>query len=428
MKILIIEDQHFLRLSLKNALKPYAHVDALSSYSEFKQRSHEGFAEIDLFIIDLDLEEELQGLKILRELQNHSAHKLILTGRDDKDVIARAYENGADDYLVKPFSSEDLKEVLESVNLGNNNLSFLEHYSFSEQEEKLVRSSLSSELPIYLCGETGTGKTTLARELHLAGAKAEGPFISFNCSEFSENLMESELFGHVKGAYTGALKDKKGRVELAHNGTLFLDEVATMPLSLQSKLLKVIEERDFYPVGGEQKIYSHFKLISASCENLETLVQKGQFREDLFYRLKGINLNLLPLRSSPHKVKALVESYLSLQRRRKVIEPQALEALINYTWPGNYREFKKEMEILNTLKINCIKLSDLTFLCERNGTTQKDYYDVEKVKKMGLKNYLSQIEKDILKIVLEENRGRVRQTLTDLKISSQGFYRIQKTE
>lgn len=428
MKIVLIEDQHFLRISLKNALKGDAQVEALASYQEFQQLNSRQLQEIDLFVIDMDLEEELLGLKILSDLQNCQAHKLVLTGRDDQEVIAQAYQRGADDYLVKPFSLEDLKEVLESVRLKEKDLSFLKCYNFCDQEKKLLKNSLTSNLPIYLSGETGTGKTTLAKELHLASARANGPMISFNCSEFSENLMESELFGHVKGAYTGALKDKKGRIELAHQGTLFLDEVATMPLSLQAKLLKVIEEKEFYPVGSECKVHSDFKLISASCENLETLVAQGLFREDLYYRLKGVNLSLKPLRESPEKLQTMIGSYLSQEKRRKVIEPEALEALMSYSWPGNYREFTKEMEILSTLKINCIKLSDLSFLTKKTQSNFRDQFDVVKIKKMGLKQFVAQMEKDILKMVLEENRGKVRQTITDLKISSQGFYRIQKTE
>lgn len=428
MKIKLIEDQDYLRATVRNVLRPYGQVLPLSSYQSFLELPLEELRETDLFIIDLDLEEELLGLKILDQLQSINSYKVVLTGRDSQPIIHEVYKRGADDYLVKPFSVEDLNNIIKSLKTRKSHLSAFEKFHLNESCLAQLPAITESDLPVFLRGETGTGKTTIARAIHENSAHSKGSFVAFNCSEFAETLQESELFGHVKGSFTGAIKDKVGLIQQAHLGTLFLDEVATMPMSLQTKLLKVLEEKSFSPVGSEKTLSSEFRLISASCEDIDEKVKSGEFREDLYFRLQGLGLVLPNLRDQKKVLLKKIEEFRTAESRRRVIDDGAFSCLMNYSWPGNFRELQKELQVLVARKINIVRKEDLPIKMTIETQPSLDGTDVclDDIRSLGLKNYLAKVEKEILQKVLEENRGKVRKTLSDLKISSHGFYRIQQ--
>jgi transcriptional regulator with PAS, ATPase and Fis domain len=203
---------------------------------------------------------------------------------------------------------------------------------------------IPTDLNVYIYGETGTGKELVAKAIHYNGPRKEKPFISINCGAIPESLLESELFGYVKGAFTGADRDKKGLFEIADGGTLFLDEIGNMPGTMQRKLLRVLQENEIRPIGGEESVKIDVRVISATNRDLNELIERKEFREDLYYRLKVVEVALPPLRVRPEDIPLLAEHFLEQAAKgtkyKKELEPAALEALLSYDWPGNVRELE----------------------------------------------------------------------------------------
>lgn len=434
MSFVVLEDHDLVRQALRVNLKDFGPVMALSEKSQLTRLRWPDLADVDLFLIDLDLETPLAGLEALKFVSEHPAIKVVLTGRDEPETIQKAYDLGASDYLVKPFEREDLLDLVQQVrdikrpkldaalrkNLSDNGLNTHELTHFEV--------SLTSDLPLCLEGETGTGKTTLAKTWHQYSSRKSESFVALNCSAFSPELLESELFGHVKGAFTGADQPRQGKLELADKGVLFLDEIHTMPGPLQAKILKAIEEKSFYPVGSNKLVQSDFYLISASSVNLEKLVAQGGFREDLYFRLQGIYIRLRPLRENRKLLESLISSFLNEGRRRRVFDSKAWQVLLNYKWPGNRREIEKLFQLLRAKKKNLISFEDLPYQIGRQnpqipGSVPGGTTDWEVLEEVGLKDYLARIERDLVGQALQHNHGKVRRTLNQLKISSHAFYR-----
>lgn len=434
MSFVILEDHDLVRQALRVNLKEFAPVMAFSTKAELLRLKWPDLADVDLFLIDLDLESSLAGLEALEYVSAHPAIKVVLTGRDDAEVIEKAYSLGANDYLVKPFEREDLLDLVKQVQerkrpkLSNKTRENLRADGLSAQDLTNFEVSLNSGLPLCLEGETGTGKTTLAKLWHQHSDRRDKKFIALNCSAFSPELLESELFGHLKGAFTGADQSRAGKLELAHNGVLFLDEVHTMPKPLQAKLLKAVEEKCFYPVGSEKQVCSNFQLISAGSESLEQLVERGEFREDLYFRLQGVSIRLRPLKENIELLESLLTKFLNEGRRRRVFDSRAWQLLLDYSWPGNRREIEKLFDLLRAKKKNFISSEDLPNQMSRMdyktlGENKGASTDWDVLEREGLKNYLARIERDLVGQALQQNHGKVRKTLEQLKISSHAFYR-----
>ena len=309
----------------------------------------------------------------------------------------------------------------------------------SSHSEGLPEGIFENEGPLLIEGETGTGKTRLAKQVHEKSDRRHRAFIHLNCSEMSENLIESELFGHKKGSFSGAIQDKKGKLELADGGTLFLDELGSMPKNVQVKLLKAIEEKTFYPVGAEGMVTSDFRLISATCEPLANLVEQGEFREDLFFRIYGQHVVLSPLRERKKDIDRFIEMFLERSERKMVLTSTARKKMHEYHWPGNIRELERVVDQLLGAKRGRIEETDLPEHIRRNchplqlaskrGTSPaassdafSDYFEL--ATKDGLKKAVEALENDLVKHFLERNQGKVRPTLGDLHISNSSFYRI----
>ena len=321
----------------------------------------------DLCIVDLRLSDQ-DGISVMRELHsiNPGMRVIILTGYGTVESAVQAMQEGAYSYLSKPFNTQELllqiSRALENRRL-NSEIQRLkglleQAYDFPNIVAKsakmrsvldIVSRIADTESTIYLQGESGTGKELIAKAIYLASSRREKPFVAVNCAALPEPLLESELFGHEKGSFTGADRTTRGLLSQANNGTFFLDEIGDMPLSIQAKLLRALQDKQFYPVGSEKPLAVNVRIIVATNKNLEEEVAKGNFRLDLFYRLHVIPIHLPPLRDRKEDIPLLADRFLkqiSQQMKKKIkgITPEAMRKLMLYDWPGNVRELENTLE------------------------------------------------------------------------------------
>lgn len=322
----------------------------------------------DVAVLDMKLEDDETGLDVFENIKKIDSELpvIFLTAYGTIDEAVEAMRKGAFSYLTKPFDHRELvilvEKAVEAHNLSRENRrlkKMLEQtvvsgniIGKSEAVRKLneqIMLAAGSDANIYIHGDSGTGKELVATMLHKTSARRDSPFIAINSSAIPETLMESELFGYEKGAFTGAMKKKRGFFEQAQGGTLFLDEVSEMPLSMQAKLLRVLENREVYPLGSEKKISLDIRLIFASNKDLAEEVVKGTFREDLFYRIHVIHLRIPPLRERKDDIPLLAGHFIRLyatryEKKAEYLSPQALEKLMTYDWRGNVRELENTIE------------------------------------------------------------------------------------
>lgn len=364
-RVLLIDDDSRVRASLKMVLEPFYDILQASD-------GHEGLDmfrkdEPDLILLDVILP-GTDGLAVLQTLRMESKMipVIMLTGTNSVKTAVDAMKFGAADYLSKPFDVDELRIVIDRV-LNSSQLErevkqlraqVVQRYAFhnligksqSMQEIYLkIEQVADSRTTVLITGESGTGKELVARALHYNSARRERPFIALNCAALPETLIESELFGHEKGSFTDATARRVGQFELANTGTLFLDEIGDLSSVTQAKLLRVIQEREFMRIGGVQPIKVDVRIVAATNKKLEDLVRKGEFREDLYYRINVIALSLPPLRERSEDIPLLAKHFLQKrleEERRPQIEfgKDALELLTRYSWPGNVRELENFVE------------------------------------------------------------------------------------
>ncbi len=364
--ILVVDDEVDLLFILKYLLeKEGYHVDTSSNGEDaLKLISKKSY---DVVLTDLRMP-GLDGLQLLERTKEVSPHTevLIMTAYASIESAVEAIKKGAVDYIVKPFINEDvlmrIRRVLEHKKLKGEVEAL--RYQLSQKREKeiffgtspqmqeilrLVEKIAPTKTTVLIIGESGTGKGVLAEFIHFCSPRREKPFLSINCSAIPDHLLESELFGYKRGAFTGAVSDKKGLIELADGGTLFLDEIGDMPLNLQAKLLKFLETGEFIPLGGTTPKEVNVRIISATNKDLEKLIKDGLFREDLYFRLNTIEIRIPPLRERKEDITAM--SYFLLNKINaehgknvKGFTNEALTLLVNYDWPGNVRELKNVIE------------------------------------------------------------------------------------
>ncbi|MFZ1290124.1 MAG: sigma-54 dependent transcriptional regulator, partial [Melioribacteraceae bacterium] len=335
----------------------------------------------DLVICHLNLS-DYSGLDILDEIKkiNQQIQVLIISDKHDVSSIIKAMQKGAFDFLIKPLDIDQLKLKIEralEIQLMSLRLNEYLDYDAKEyntehnligitQQMRLITKNIgqlsSNKVSVFIHGESGTGKELIAKIIHFSGKYKEHPFVAINCSALSENLLESELFGHVKGAFTGAIKDKKGKFELAREGTIFLDEISELSYNLQSKLLRVLQEREFEKVGGESTIPMNARILAASNQNLEELVNEGKFRQDLYFRLKVFTLEIPPLRERKEDIPLLVTHFLrkinaDIHKNVIKIPIEVMDFLKSHNWPGNVRELENTL-----LQAVVLSKNDVLFL------------------------------------------------------------------
>ncbi|NOX36746.1 MAG: sigma-54-dependent Fis family transcriptional regulator [Calditrichaeota bacterium] len=320
--------------------------------------------QFDIVLTDVQMP-DLSGIDVLKKIRekNDQVIVIIITAYGSLDSAIKACQLGADDYLTKPFSQEQLRFVIgkaqrlrelqqENIQLkeelidqhGFNNL-----ISRSPKMEAVLKMAVrvaASDATVLILGESGTGKELLARAIHYNSPRRDKPLITVNCPSIPDNLLESELFGHVKGAFTGAIKDRKGKFEMANGGTIFLDEIGDLKFDLQAKLLRVLQEQEFEPVGSSEKIHVDVRIIAATNKDLEQLVREGRFREDLYYRLSVFPITIPPLRERKEEIPVLFEHFLKKHGQGQTfrVEPEVLDTLMRYHWPGNVRELENVAE------------------------------------------------------------------------------------
>lgn len=383
---------------------------------------------------------KMDGMQLLREIKKQYSfvEVIMLTAEGSIADAVGAVKAGAFSYLVKPADIEEMMtsvkhaQKLANANSENERLK-AQIETLSQKQEFIGSSSTAKELretaqivgrtdsTVLITGETGTGKEVIAKMVHENSNLSDKPLICVNCAALNENLIEAELFGVEKGAYTGADKRRKGRFELADGGTLFFDEIGELSMNMQAKLLRVLQEKSFERVGGSESIRSNFRLIAATNKNLKEEVQANRFRADLFYRLNIIPISVPPLRERRGDIREIAEAFLlsyskEMNKQVPVLTPEILHALQQYSWPGNVRELKNIIERLVVLSSHGeLKFSVLPEEITKGITDRGD--------DGGLKQFTKVQERELIVRTLEQNQGNIALTAKELGISARSLYR-----
>ena len=364
--ILVVDDELSIRESLSGWLQQDGYeVESAADGPAALAKAQETHYDIMLLDVKMPRMDGITVLKTLRESNTDTA-VVVMTAHGAIQDAVEAMKLGAHDYLLKPFDLEEMSLIIEKLvqvqTLAMENLILKDRVATISRFENLVGQSppmlqlfetivdvAQSDATVLLTGETGTGKELVARSIHSQSPRCYGPFIAINCGAFTEHLLESELFGHEKGAFTDASYTKKGRLEMAHGGTLFLDEVGDISIKMQIDLLRVLETREFTRVGGTVPLHSDFRVIAATHQDLQESISKKTFRQDLYYRLNVIHLQVPPLRERPEDIPLLAQYFLrryatETNKKMDSILPEAMEAMRRYSWPGNVRELENALE------------------------------------------------------------------------------------
>lgn len=462
-RILIIDDDELVGVSLKKALIKIGYSAFLCQNPDEINQTIKDF-DPDLILLDIYLSDDVNGIDILKNII--ASHKQIpvvmITGYADVQIAVNAMKIGAKDFLLKPIDMEQLKFILEKnlepVKLRKQVLKLQqllqegpvitrEYFGKSDKIQKILdlaeKFAQTDNTTILIEGESGTGKEVMAKFIHSMSLRRQGPFITVNCGAIPKELAESELFGYEKGAFTGAAsKTKLGKFELADNGTLLLDEIGELSLDLQVKLLRVLQEKKFYRLGGEKEVAVNVRIIAATNRNLEKEVEEKRFREDLYYRLNVGKIYLPPLRERNEDIPLLVTMFLdeickSCNIETKTIESEALNFLKTLRWKGNIRELHNAVERAIILSSgNNIKLEDFSFLKEydeyipgNSKDAQVNSSDTNLSLNGVMKNHIEKSMKiangDLVKAsnLLELNQTKLKKLIDELNIDLSQFER-----
>lgn len=437
-RILVVEDDPSGRRSIVDVLQDLGlQVSAAATGKEgislFQQQRHHVVLS-DLVLPDID------GIEVMKAVHQIAAETpvLIMTAYGSVPSSVKALQSGAYDYLTKPLDLDDIQsrvsrametarlrtevdELQKTVNTRHHFDSIVAASASMQEVIRQARALSSTTATVLILGESGTGKEVIAKALHYNSKRAPGPFIALNCGAFSETLLESELFGHEKGAFTGASTQHKGAFERADGGTLFLDEIGDAPKAVQIKLLRVLEEREVLRVGGQTPFRVDVRVLSATHQDLDDLVEAGKFRTDLLYRLKVVTLRIPALRERPEDIRPLADRFIAEASREHgrhiaTVEPSFIQALELYPWPGNVRELQHAIEsavvlsadgnlTANSLKLNAGATATGTGFVVPDGMT------------------FSQLEKDILSQLLTRYKGNRTLTAEKLGLSRRTIVR-----
>jgi two-component system nitrogen regulation response regulator NtrX len=445
--ILIVDDEDGIRESLSGILEDEGY-DILAASSAEEALTTAAEQSPDLVFLDIWLP-EMDGIEALSRLKemNCLMPVVMISGHGNIELAVKATRLGAYDFLEKPLSLEKVlivaKRALETKKLETENRSLKSDLSKkwqlvgnSERMDALRRQiemAAQSSSRVLILGESGTGKELVARMLHEKSQRAQGPFVEVNCAAIPQELIESELFGHEKGAFTGATERKNGKFELADKGALFLDEIGDMTLQTQAKVLRVIETQLFHRVGGGRNIKVDVRIIAATNKDIKEEVRKGTFREDLYFRLNVIPINVPPLRERKDDIPLLIEHFIETfanenGMRKKEIAPDGIKLLQNYDWPGNVRELKNTIErllimtpsaVVSKKEIDALQI----FLPFRSGESgAPDYFSF-----MTLRDARDNFEKDFIIKKLRDNDWNISKTAETIDVERSNLHKKIKS-
>lgn len=445
-KVLVVDDDREMCSLLQEILtsEEFSVTAIQDSLEAAKRIAREDF---DLLITDLKMK-GLKGLDLMEESKKIAPLMpvIIITAFGTVESAIQAMKRGAYDYITKPFQTDELlltvKKALENRFLKKEvtrlKREVESRYHFHQLIGKspamqriydLVEKISDTSSNVLVTGESGTGKELVAKAIHYNGVRKEGPFIAVNCAAIPETLLESELFGYKKGAFTDAKTDKKGLISEAHTGALFLDEVTEMALTLQAKLLRVIEERTVRPLGDTQSHSVDIRVISTSNRDIQSLIQQGRFREDLYYRLKVIDIELPPLRERREDIPLLVQHFIhkfnaEMNKRTSGVSEPALRVVMNHSWPGNVRELENVIQRAVTLS------QQETILPEDLPSSMLEPREENLIEKSLKENLtLDQLEKEYIRRTLIQTGGNKSRAAEILGLDRKTLYRkIQETE
>ena len=445
-RILIVDDDPLIRRQLEELYRERKYdVDSVGGAEDALELLEEH--EYTLAVVDLKIP-GTDGISLTKQVRERwpNLEVIIVTGFASIKGAVEAIRHGATDYITKPFEREEIllatekalekKRLLDEIDYLRDQLT--EKYSFANMVSRNARMHeifetlqvlANNDATVLISGESGTGKELAARAIHFQGRRRNGRFVAINCAAFPDTLLESELFGYERGAFTGAVHDRIGKIELSSGGTLFLDEIETISLSMQLKLLRVLEQREIEKLGGNRVVKVNMRIITATNRNLEDMVERGEMREDFFYRINVVPLSIPPLRDRMDDIPLLVHEMLRnnpIARERDVVRAsnKAIEKLMGYHWPGNVRELGNVLEraILKTTG-HAIRDFDLPGSAPVGatpvGSKARDY-------DLPLKEFLKRAEREYLSALLKRNKGGISTTAEHAMIDAATLHRKMK--
>jgi two-component system response regulator AtoC/two-component system nitrogen regulation response regulator NtrX len=447
-RILVVEDEHAIRIALNGLLKREGYEVELAADGEIAMAALDA-KPFDLVLTDLALGRGASGMDVLEHAKSLRVETAVvmITAHGNEKIAVDAMKAGAEDYIPKPFDNDEIRVVvrraLDRYRLEREHRLLLERVQREFGYENIIGTSpgmrkvyetiqkvAETDLSVLIRGESGTGKELVAQAIHNTSGRRNRPFVAVNCAAINQELVESELFGHEKGAFTGADQRRVGRFELADDGTIFLDEIGDMAADTQAKVLRVLEEQSFERVGGSQAVEVDVRVVAATHRNLEEEVREGRFREDLYYRLKVVQVELPPLRERGEDLPSLSDRFLGqvaerLDREKKNLSPKAMSRLLEHSWPGNVRELRNVLEQASVLSSGDeIDVSDLQLGAAPVRTTPSPAMaaiDAEATFADAKKQMIENFERQFLMSALDKNDGNVSQTARDIGMVRQSL-------
>ncbi len=448
MSILIIDDEEILQDVLTSLLRNdgYSTLNATTAQAGLDLLAKE---DVDLVLLDLMLP-DMSGIEVLKRIRAEDPDQVVvvITAFSSIEGAIEAMREGAFHYIPKPFKNDEvlltIRHGLERRRLTSENrqlrAELRQRFGFEniigkskpmQKVFELIQLAAPAKSNILILGESGTGKELVSKAIHLHSRRADGPFVTVNSGSMPADLLESNLFGHVKGSFTGAVANKKGLFELAHGGSIFFDEIGNIPIDTQSKLLRVIQEKEFMRLGGIETLTADVRIIAATNVNLEQSVQKGEFREDLYYRLNVITIGLPPLKQRTEDIPMLARTFLGKfaeenEKHLDEIEPAAMEILMDYHWPGNVRELENVIERAVVLSSGKTLSVDLLPPAVREPSGQPTPIALMPTNGISFKEAVAAYERQLIVRALQNADGVQKRAAQILKVKPTTLHEMMK--